>query len=87
MEGWDIFMAYWVQEVSSKGNNYANYKSFMCDKKEDILKLPRVGVYGEIQNNNSPFDAEPCACGSDCFCIEGPSVWVLSKETNEWIEI
>lgn len=79
-------MAYWVQEYPANGKNRSGYRSFMCDKDADIEKLPKVGKYGEVQDDN-PADASPCSYGSDCFSIESSGMWILTKDTNEWKKI
>ncbi len=78
-------MAYWVQETGNY-HNFSNYKSFICDYISDIQKLPRVGVSGEKQDNDTVSSA-PCSYGSDCLCLENSSVWILGKDTNEWSEV
>ena len=75
-------MAYWIQEIH--GNT--NRKSFMCDNKSDIEKLPKYGIEGAEQEGDT-VSPEPCLYGSDCFCLEDKSAWILGKEENEWIEI
>lgn len=78
-------MAYWIQETSTIQNR-SGYKSFMCDYRTDINKLPRVGIEGEKQEDDSTA-SYPCSHGSDCLCLEDSSVWILGKDTNEWKEI
>ena len=78
-------MAYWVQETSNN-QNMTNYRSFICDYRDDIQKLPKVGVPGEIQEGDT-VSAQPCAYGSDCLCLQDSSVWILGKDTNAWTEI
>lgn len=78
-------MAYWVQETGTH-HNFSNYRSFMCDYRTDIDKLPRVGAEGEKQDGDTVSSA-PCSYGSDCFCLEDSSVRVLRKDTNGWKEV
>lgn len=78
-------MAYWVQETSTT-QNMSNYRSFYCDYRTDIDKLPRVGIEGEPQKNDT-VSHKPCSHGSDCLCLEDSSVWILGKDTNAWQEI
>lgn len=77
-------MAYWIQETNV-GNSSA-CKSYMCDYRSDIAKLPRIGIHGEEQEGDSVAD-NPCSWGSDCTCLEDTSIWILGKDTNQWIEI
>lgn len=77
-------MAYWIQETSNK--NRSNCKSFMCDYRTDIDKLPRIGIEGIKQEDDSTA-SYPCSHGSDCLCLEDSSTWILGKDTNTWIEI
>lgn len=78
-------MAYWIQKTSS-GQETSKYRSFMCDRRADIQKLPRMEIEGKQQDNDTVSD-NPCIYGSDCFCLEDSSVWVLSKDDNEWHEV
>lgn len=78
-------MAYWVQETTTK-QNMINYRSYICDFRSDIEKLPRFGIKGTDQEGDS-ISPQPCSYGSDCLCLEDSSVWILGKETNEWKEL
>lgn len=78
-------MAYWIQETRTN-QNMKNYKSFMCDFRTDIEKLPRMGINGTEQEDDT-VSSLPCSYGSDCLCLEDSSVWILGKETNEWKEV
>ena len=75
-------MAYWVQEKYKNSNR----KSFVCDKKNDIDKLPKFGKSGEAQEGDT-ISSKPCKYGSDCFCIEDKSAWMLTKDDNTWKKI
>lgn len=74
-------MAYWIQEIGSN-----NYRSFICDYRIDITKLPKQNTYGEKQEGDT-ISSMPVACGSDCLCLEDSSIWILGKDTNEWQEV
>lgn len=76
-------MAYWVQEISGIRSNY---RSFICDYRNDIQKLPKVSIAGAEQKDDT-ISSLPCSYGSDCFCLEDSSVWILGKDTNEWKEV
>lgn len=76
-------MAYWVQETGTHHNS-SNYRSFMCDYRSDIDKLPRVGIEGEKQEGDT-VSSSPCAYGSLCHCLEDSSRWVLGRDINKWI--
>lgn len=78
-------MAYWVQKKNSTLENHG-YRSFMCDYRSDIDNLPRKGIKGARQYDDTLSD-EPCIYGSDCFCLEDGSAWILGKDQNKWIEI
>lgn len=78
-------MSYWVQEIGTHYNN-SNYRSFMCDYRSDIDKLPRVGISGAPQEGDT-VSSMPCSYGSDCMCLEDTSIWILGKDTNEWQEV
>ncbi len=78
-------MSYWIQETGTSHNS-SNYRSFMCDFRTDIEKLPRVGVYGEEQDGDT-VSSSPVSYGSDCLCLQDSSVWILGKDTNQWQEV
>ena len=79
-----INIAYWIQETGTY-HNYTNYRKFMCDYLSDIRKLPRVGIEGEKQKNDT-VSSSPCAHGSECICLENSTTWILSKDTNTWTQ-
>ncbi|MBQ4523349.1 MAG: hypothetical protein IJA10_10430 [Lachnospiraceae bacterium] len=76
-------MAYWIDP---NANNKSNCRSYVCDYRTDIDKLPRFQIEGEKQDNDSVV-SQPCLWGSDCMVLEDSSVWILGKNTNEWKEI
>lgn len=76
-------MAYWIDP---NAKNQSTCRSYMCDYRTDINKLPRINIEGEKQENNT-VASYPCACGSDCMCLEDSSIWILGKDTNQWQEI
>lgn len=78
-------MAYWVQETGTH-HNFSNYRSFICDYRTDINKLPRVGIEGAKQEGDTVSSA-PCAYGSEAFVLEDSSVFILGKDTNSWQEV
>jgi len=78
-------MAYWVQETGTNHNS-SNYRSFICDYREDIAKLPKQNTYGKKQEGDT-VSSMPCSYGSDCMVLEDSSVWILGKDTNEWQEV
>lgn len=78
-------MAYWIQETGTHHNS-SNYRSFICDYRSDIAKLPKQNTYGEKQEGDT-VSSMPCSCGSDCICLEDSSVWILGKDTDEWQEV
>lgn len=78
-------MAYWVQETGTH-HNFSNHRSFMCDYRADVDKLPRVGIEGAKQEGDTVSSA-PCAYGSEAFVLEDSSVFILGKDTNTWMEV
>ena len=77
-----VHMAYWIQKTSGK-QNMMNYRYFICDYISDIKKLPKFGIEGEKQEDDT-ISSLPCSYGSVCLCLEDSSKWILSKATNEW---
>lgn len=78
-------MAYWVQETGTNHNS-SDYRSFMCDYRSDIDKLPRQNIWGAKQDGDT-VSSMPVAYGSDCLCLQDSSVWILGKDTNAWQEV
>lgn len=76
-------MAYWID---FNAESSANCKSFYCDYTTDIDQLPRYGIAG-VKQDNDTVSHLPCSYGSDCLCLEDSSVWILGKDTNEWRKI
>lgn len=77
-------MAYkWI-----KGNKTYSYtpKEFQCDFLSDIGRLPTSHRFGEKQPNDTISD-DPCIPGSECFCFEDGSIWLLGIETDTWIKV
>ncbi len=78
-------MSYWISETGTN-RMPGNVKSFYCDFRSDIPKLPKNGVKGDLSAGDTS-SAQPCRYGSDCLCLEDSSVWILGKATNEWKDI
>ena len=57
---------------------------FICDNLSDINNLPTVNE-GQPQSNDTVCKNK-CSPGSECFCIEDSSTWILGKDTNKWIK-
>lgn len=76
-------MAYWIHEAGSK--NSSLWRFFMCDYLTDIQNLPDAQKEGQPQPNDTVCKNE-CSPGSQCFCIEDGSVWILGKDTNKWVK-
>ena len=77
-------MAYWIQETGKNSNS--SIRSFYCDYRSDVQKLPRAGINGLSQEDDN-VSSKPCSHGSDALVLEDSSVWILGKDTNEWKEI
>lgn len=76
-------MAYWIQKTPDN-HNMSGYKLYRCDYKSDIADLPRFGIYGKPQKDDSTASS-PCSYGSECECIEeGGLKYTLGKDTNAW---
>lgn len=78
-------MAYWIQEISTT-QNMSNYRLFHCDYRSDIDKLPKFGIEGELQENDT-ISHKPCSYGSQALVLQDSSTWELGKATNEWKEL
>lgn len=76
-------MAYWI-DFNTTSN--ANCKSFYCDYISDIETLPRYGISG-VEQGCDTVSHQPCSYGSTCFCIESSEVYILAKDTNEWVKV
>lgn len=76
-------MAYWIHEAGNR--NSSLWRFFMCDNLSDIKNLPDALNDGTPQLNDTVCKNK-CSPGSECFCIEDGSTWILGKETNKWIK-
>lgn len=74
--------------VMMKNNNsyLPRFKKFYCDYLDDISKLPTSKKLGAKQANDTVSD-DPCAPGSECFCYEDGSIWLLGVETDTWTKV
>lgn len=78
-------MSYWIHKCGNKNNSL--WRFFMCDYRADLEKLPTAIKEGQNQPNNDTVCKNKCCPGSQCFCIEDSSTWLLGKDSDEWIEI
>lgn len=76
-------MAYWIHEAGNK--NSSLWRFFMCDHLTDLKNLPTFTKEGQPQPDDTVCKNK-CCPGSQCFCIEDSSVWVLGKDTDKWIK-
>ena len=78
-------MAY---RLIKNSNHYSSCmgKQYQCDFLNDIGKLPTSKRIGEKQENDTVSD-DPCGPGSECFCFEDGSIWILGIETDTWIRV
>lgn len=76
-------MAYWIDP---NAENKQNCRSYYCDYTTDIDLLPRYGIKGAEQENDTVAPM-PCNYGSECVCLEDATVWILGKDTNEWKQL
>lgn len=74
-------MAYWIVQT----NRYNNSKYYQCDFISDISKLPTLKKEGEKQEGDT-ISSYCCAPGSQCLCQEDSSIWLLGKDTDNWIK-
>ncbi len=77
-------MSYWIHKCDNKNNSLWHF--FMCDYRADLKNLPTAINEGKNQPNDTVCKNK-CAPGSQCFCIEDGSRWILGKDTDEWVEI
>lgn len=76
-------MAYWIHSAGNK--NSSLWRFFMCDYLSDINNLPNSLNEGLSQKNDTVCK-NICAPGSECFCLQDGSTWILGKDTNKWIK-
>lgn len=72
--------------MKDKNAYLARYKKFYCDFLSDIDKLPTSHKLGATQVNDTVSD-NACAPGSECFCYEDNSIWLLGVETDKWVKV
>lgn len=75
-------MAYWI--ISN--TKISNLRQFQCDFLSDIGKLPTVKKIGAKQKGDTVSD-NPCIPGSECFCYEDGSIWLLGMENDKWVKV
>lgn len=74
-------MSYWIHNTGNK--NSSLWRFFMCDYLRDISDLPDTINEGLSQPNDTVCKNK-CSPGSQCFCLEDGSTWILGKDTNKW---
>lgn len=74
-------MAYWIVHINTCNNS----RHFQCDYLSDIDKLPTMKKEG-IKQQNDTISSNKCVPGSQCLCQEDSSVWLLGKDTDNWIK-
>lgn len=76
-------MAYWIHEAGNR--NSSLWRFFMCDYLSDIKNLPDALKDGLPQPNDTVCKNR-CSPGSQCFCLEDSSIWILGKDSDQWIK-
>jgi len=76
-------MAYWITHIDK--NNFG-LRRFQCDYESDISKLPTKLKPG-VKQKNDTVSNRTCAAGSQCFCHESSSIYVLGQEIDKWTKI
>ena len=78
-------MAYWIQETGGN-HNLSNYRMFYFDTESEIDDLPTATKEGKQQDDDS-VSAQKCSYGSEAYCLETGSVYILSKDTDTWMGV
>lgn len=76
-------MSYWIHEAGNR--NSSLWRFFMCDYLSDIKNLPDALKDGLPQPNDTVCKNR-CSPGSQCFCLEDSSIWILGKDSDQWIK-
>lgn len=76
-------MSYWIHKCGNTNNSL--WRFFICDNISDIKNLPDALNDGQPQLNDTVCKNK-CSPGSECFCIEDGSTYILGKDTNKWIK-
>lgn len=56
---------------------------FVCDKAEELDKLPKIGVRGK----DNLISVDSCAMGSTVVITETSDRYILNGNTNKWIKL
>ena len=56
---------------------------FVCDKAEELDKLPKIGVRGK----DNLISVDSCAMGSTVIVTETSNRYILNGDKNAWIKI
>lgn len=76
-------MSYWIHEAGNR--NSSLWRFFMCDSLSDLQNLPTATKEGQPQPNDTVCKNQ-CCPGSQCFCLENGSMWLLGKDTDKWVQ-
>ncbi len=75
-------MAYWIHTAGNKSDLL--WRFFMCDYLSDVKNLPTAAKEGLLQPSDN-VSSSKCSPGSQCLCQEDWSVWLLGKDTDQWV--
>lgn len=73
---------YWLDDTSDRDPTSRRVVDFIMDSTDDIPSLPRIGVYGTPQPDDS-FVHYPVEKGSTALCIANSSLYMLNSD-NVW---
>lgn len=76
-------MSYWIYTAGNRNNSL--WRFFMCDSISDLKNLPTATKEGQPQPNDTVCKNK-CCPGSQCFCLENGSSWILGKDSDKWIQ-
>lgn len=77
-------MATKLMKIDGKYEFYGE-REYLLDNESDINKLPREGVEGTLDTEDTKLN-EPCEIGSTAMVCSPPGFWVLSP-SNVWIKL
>lgn len=75
-----------ITQINGKPSNYLQ-KQFLLSSLDDLSKLPRVGVRGNVKDENDSSTDEECAYGSTAqVVVNGVLKHYILTPDNKWVE-
>jgi hypothetical protein len=75
-----------ITQINGKPSNYLQ-KNFLLTSLDDLSKLPRVGIRGNVKDEDDSSTDEECAYGSTAqVVVNGVLKHYILTPDNKWVE-